>query len=50
MTTLTTSAVTLHPRLRSPKVLKAIITMIEAFHEALDMRRDAHRRRPFIDE
>jgi hypothetical protein len=30
--------------------MKAITEAIESFREALDMRRAAHRRRPFIDE
>ena len=34
---------------RSPLV-KAIVAVFESFHEALDMRRAAHSRRPFIDE
>ena len=50
MTTLSASNVTILPRGRSSKLLKAIIATIDAFHEALEMRRAAHRNHPIIDE
>jgi hypothetical protein len=37
-----------HPR--SPRFMKAIMTTIDAFREALKMRRAAHRSYPFYDE
>jgi hypothetical protein len=31
-------------------VLRMIVMLVEAFHEACDMRRDAYRERPMCDE
>ena len=31
-------------------IIKAIVTIIDAFQDALEMRRAAHKRNPFIDE
>ena len=50
MTTLSISNVAIRPRRRSSKFMKAIIATIDAFHEALEMRRAAHRKYPFFDE
>jgi hypothetical protein len=50
MTTLSTSNVAIWPREKSSKFMKAIIATVDAFREALEMRRDAHRSYPFIDE
>ena len=50
MTTLVATNVAIRPRVRSLKFMQAIITIIKAFQEALEMRNAAHRHRPFIDE
>lgn len=50
MTSLSTSNVAIWPRGGSSKFMKAIIATIDAFQEALEMRRVAHRNCPFIDE
>ena len=41
---------TMPPRCRRPVFLKALIVFVEAFQEALDMRRAAHRRYRLTDE
>jgi hypothetical protein len=50
MTALATSNVAIWRREKSSKFMKAIIATVDAFREALEMRRDAHRNHPFVDE
>ena len=50
MTALSTSNVAISPRGKSPKFVRAIIATVNAFHEALEMRRAAHKIHHFIDE
>ena len=50
MTTLSVSLDRRRPHWRLPKLTNAIAATIDAFREALDMRRAAHKKHPFIDE
>jgi hypothetical protein len=50
MTTLYLSDESTYPRRRSPRFLWAIVTIVDAFREALEMRRAAHKIHPFHDQ
>jgi hypothetical protein len=50
MTTLSVSYDRRWPHWQLPKLRNAIAATIDAFREALDMRRAAHKKHPFIDE
>jgi hypothetical protein len=50
MTTLSISDVSAYPRRRPQRFLQAIITIVDAFREALEMWRAAHECHPFHDE
>jgi hypothetical protein len=50
MTTLSVSFNRRRPHWRLPKLMNSIAATIDAFREALDMRRAAHKKHPFIDE
>jgi hypothetical protein len=50
MTTLCTCDLSTPPRATSPRFMQAIGIIIDAFREALDMRRAAHAIRPIYEE
>jgi hypothetical protein len=44
------SGVSTYPRRTSPRFLQAVIALVDAFREALEMRRAAHKSHPFHDQ